>query len=81
MGTVLDEEVIQSRQMHSLNALAGIDAASLARPATPGRAGAGPREVCADYEAIGHVLLAVLHQVRSSLQAVAKHRPSALRLS
>ena len=53
----------------------------LARPATPGRAGSGPREVCADYEAIGHVVLAVLRQVRSSLQAVAKHRPSALRLS
>ncbi|QPB08739.1 hypothetical protein CPT_Magia_058 [Burkholderia phage Magia] len=54
---------------------------SLARSATPGRAGSGPREVCADYQAIGHVLLAVLHQVRSSLQAVAKLRPSALRLS
>lgn len=53
----------------------------LARPATPGRAGSGPREVCANYKAIGHVVLAVLCQVRSSLQAVAKHRPSALRLS
>lgn len=42
------------------------EAASLARPATPGRAGSGPREVCADYDAIGHVLLAVLCQVRSS---------------
>lgn len=39
---------------------------ALARPATPGRAGSGPREVCADYDAIGHVLLAVLCQVRSS---------------
>ncbi len=40
--------------------------ASLARPTTPGRAGSGPREVRADYYAIGHVLLAVLHQVRSA---------------
>lgn len=39
--------------------------ASLARPTTPGLAGFGPREVCADYNAIGHVLLAVLHQARS----------------
>lgn len=37
------------------------------------------REVCADYDAIGHVLLAILCQVRSGLQVVAKHRPSALR--
>lgn len=41
--------------------------ASLARPTTPGRAGSGPREVCADYDAIGHVLLAVLRQVHSGI--------------
>ena len=41
--------------------------ASLARPTTPGHTGSGPREVCADYDAIGHVLLAVLHQARSGL--------------
>lgn len=45
--------------------------ASLARPATPGRAGFGPREVCADYDAIGHVLLAVLYQVHSDFCPVA----------
>lgn len=40
---------------------------------------AGAREVCADYDAIGHVVQAILCQVRSGLQAVAQHRPSALR--